>query len=79
MGCFEMRKSLDSENIFRMYLDTLKESSDGGIYDSYAVFQRYHAKLEKYAGVSHLARRYQAMIKEVVDLDPRVQKKLDFA
>ena len=71
-----MTKTLDSENIFRMYLDSIREASDSGVYDSYAVLAGFNQRLETLASFSSIARRYQGMIKEVLDRDPRVQRKL---
>jgi len=69
----------EAEKIFKMYLDYLMVVSERDIFDSYRVLELFDKEsLSKIADISLTAKRYQSMIREYLDKDPRVQTKLDF-
>lgn len=64
------------ENMFRIYLDTVKRLSDLEKYDVYDTLDAFQKRLENIMKTSTPAQRYREMVKDTIRDDPRKQSRL---
>lgn len=66
------------EKIYKMLMDEVVHAADFGVFDVYVVLESFYKRLDSFTEYSMPARRYQQMTREVLDRNPRVQRKLEF-
>lgn len=64
------------ENIFRIYLDIVRQLSEHRVYDVYETLDAFQRRLESLSKTSSPAQRYRELVRDLLREDPRKQRRL---